>query len=249
VARQGYVNLAGAAPRTPEGDAGYSDAFAQARAEAIGRGFFDGLLEEVCRILVERFPTGQSLRLLDAGSGEGSFLDSATQLLRERGWDAPAALGVDLALPGVRKAAARFRECGWCVADLARLPVRSSGFDVVFNVLSPANYGEFSRILAPGGLLIKVVPGERHLQEIRSLFHGGGRFSNERVVEHFGASVSLVTRRAVESTILCGAEGAPRLFHMTPLSWHATDSLREAFLAAPPPALTVSFEILLGAVP
>ena len=33
------------------------------------------------------------------------------------------------------------------VADLARLPFQNRTIDVVLNILSPANYGEFYRIL------------------------------------------------------------------------------------------------------
>lgn len=53
----------------------------------------------------------------------------------------------------------------WFVADLKRLPVQNAAADVVLNVFSPADYGEFRRVLTPDGELLKVVPGPDYLLE------------------------------------------------------------------------------------
>ncbi len=245
VARQGYVNLMAGGQRAADGATSYSADFVEARRTAIERGFFSAL----AAMLAEYFEKSWEPRLLsilDAGSGEGSFLNLLARALGDRNFDAPVALGVDLAVPGVKHAASRFRDTAWCVADLAKTPCRTSSLDVVLNVLSPANYAEFARILKPDGVVIKVVPTSSHLREIRQALRSDSQFSNARVVEHFGDCLKMVDSMVVESVLPCGADVAAALFHMTPLSWHATEAQKIEFVKNPPAQLTVSFEVLVG---
>ena len=44
-------------------------------------------------------------------------------------------------------------------------------FDVILNILSPANYAEFTRLLKPDGLFVKVVPENDYLKELRNVFY------------------------------------------------------------------------------
>jgi len=39
--------------------------------------------------------------------------------------------------------------------------------DARTDVLTPANYDEFRRVLSPDGMLVKVYPGQDYLREIR----------------------------------------------------------------------------------
>ncbi|MDZ7835836.1 MAG: hypothetical protein U5K84_11455 [Alkalibacterium sp.] len=49
--------------------------------------------------------------------------------------------------------------------------------------MSPSNYEEFDRLLKPGGRVIKVIPGEDYLKELRALQPGrqAGSHSNKEV--------------------------------------------------------------------
>ncbi len=236
-------------PSVKVDDAGacYSADFVQARRAAIERGFFEALVSTIAALLKKYCGKG-SLSILDAGCGEGSFFDLLAKQLLASGFANPICLGIDLAVPGIRYAASHFRDHAWCVADLARIPCKANSLDVVLNILSPANYLEFSRILKPDGILIKVVPTTSHLCEMRHFLRGETAFSNTRVVEHFGASVKMLELLLVESCVPCGNEGAERLFHMTPLSWHATQAQYQEFVLNPPENLTVSFEILVAQI-
>ena len=57
----------------------------------------------------------------------------------------------------------------WFVGDLARLPIKDASMDILLDIFSPANYGEFQRVLSQNGILIKVIPTENHLKEIRQM--------------------------------------------------------------------------------
>src|SRR5699024_11433583 len=56
----------------------------------------------------------------------------------------------------------------WLVGDLANTPIGDGSCQVILNIFSPANYMEFKRVLAPNGLVEKVVPRANYLKELRS---------------------------------------------------------------------------------
>ena len=109
---------------------------------------------------------------MDAGCGEGSHLANLVAALRPQ---APETIGVglDIAKEGVRIAAREYPGLIWCVGDLTRSPLQSAQFAFILNVLSPANYAEFARLLHDDGILIKVFPAANYLQELRQALYQG----------------------------------------------------------------------------
>ena len=55
----------------------------------------------------------------------------------------------------------------FAVASAFSLPFSDKSVDCVLNVFAPSAYEEFSRVLKDGGLLIKAVPLEDHLWELK----------------------------------------------------------------------------------
>ena len=51
---------------------------------------------------------------------------------------------------------------------LSNLTFENGKFDIIIDILSPSNYSEFTRVLNKGGVVIKVIPDEHYLKEIRS---------------------------------------------------------------------------------
>ena len=82
-------------------------------------------------------------------------------------------VGIDLSKEGIRVAAKEHRDIIWCVADLTKLPLQNQQFDLVLNILSPANYGEFKRVLKEHGILVKLLPTADYLIELRELLFKG----------------------------------------------------------------------------
>ena len=139
----------------------YSGALFEARARVLAAGFFAPVLAAVERLLPAAPPEGH--RLLDAGCGEGWYL--ASLLARHPDW---TGAGVDLSRDAIRLASRQEAAALWCVADLKRLPFADGAFTAVLDILTPADYGAFLRVLAPEGVLVKVFPGPEHLRELRA---------------------------------------------------------------------------------
>ena len=104
---------------------------------------------------------------------------------------------------------------------LAQAPFKAETFDVIVNILSPSNYGEFERLLKPGGRLLKVVPKAGYLQELRAFFYSGSEkemYSNKETIERFQEKFRLTDRKTVQYTKTLDRESLEALTAMTPLA-------------------------------
>ena len=210
VSRQGYLNLDDRAPPRNADTA----AMVVARMAFLAGGHY----EPVAAALIAAVPT-QARTVLDAGAGTGHY---AGRLLTAR----PQTRGValDVSVAAVRRAAVAHDRLAAAVADVWRpLPVRTGVVDVVLSVFAPRNPAEFSRVLAPQGVLITVTPAPAHLAELRDVLglleHQDDKA--ERLVgslaDHFapdeqlGVEVSQLWDRATaRASVLMG----PNAFHL-----------------------------------
>src|SRR5699024_7795566 len=88
----------------------------------------------------------------------------------------------------------------------------------ILNILSPANYQEFKRILKPGGLLIKVVPGADYLKELRALGESeNNAYCNQDVVDKFAEHFPVHNQYQVASPVELAEDPVDNLLSMTPL--------------------------------
>ena len=208
ISKKGYVDFC------PGARAGaYDDALFDSRSRFIAGGFYGELIENLRKLLDKYAPDGP---ILDAGCGEGSFMKAICPDPTTR-----PCIGLDLSRPGIQRAARGGG--GWlcAVGDLSRLPLKDGSMAAILNILSPANYPEFGRVLRPGGAVLKVVPGERYLQEVRALVKDRLRsesYSNERVVRLFEERFDLSDSREICSTYRLTSEQAVDLIAMTPLT-------------------------------
>ena len=160
LARQGYLNLHVSPVKTQ-----YTKDLYLARRHLFQNGVFNPLVASLSTLLLQHRDTPSAF-LLDAGCGDGSLLAAVIQTFSEQGHTS-AGLGIDLCKDAVKIASRSHPALTWCVADLARPPIADSTQDIILNILAPANYAEFKRLLKPNGILAKVLPGPSHFQEIR----------------------------------------------------------------------------------
>lgn len=233
LSKKGYADFC------PGAKAGaYDEALFDSRSRFIGGGFYQELIDELQALLRRYAPNGP---ILDAGCGEGSFLKAVCPDPMAR-----SCVGLDLSRPGIQRAARGGGGWLWAVGDLARLPLQNGTMAAVLNILSPANYPEFSRVLKTGGVVLKVVPGERYLCEVRTLVRDRLRaetYSNERVVRLFSERFELLEQREIEKTCPLTAAQASDLIAMTPL----TQSIeKEQLSLAALTSVSIHLHILVG---
>lgn len=223
IARQGYVNLLRHRPDTLYED---KTLFAARRA-VYEAGFFD----PVARAIRAALPQGV---VLDAGCGEGSMLERITAGGR-------GGIGLDIARPAVQMAAGAYKRHAWCVGDVCALPLGDASVDGVLNMLTPANYLSFARVLRPGGLLLKVVPNPGHLLEVRKAAGKALPESEAEETDHgLTKRFAPAGRQTLRYTVACDEALAQQVFAMTPLTAHTT------LQGAPPTSVTVDVTLLIG---
>ncbi len=232
ISRKGTVNFL----TRPHPSEGYDQASFENRRLVFEAGYYDHLIEGVARFFDER---PELRRIMDVGCGEGFY---AKRLLN----GSRTLVGLDLSKEAVGIAARGGNDACWVVGDLASLPARDASFDAVLNVFTPAQYDEFARVLAPGGLLVKVVPGPNHLRELRHAFRDVIRhedYSNQRVVDHFQRHFQLIERTPLSKTTPTTPETLRAFVRMTPLLFGVDDAVAESRGVD---AITVDAELLVG---
>jgi 23S rRNA (guanine745-N1)-methyltransferase len=98
------------------------------------------------------------------------------------------AIGVDISKEGINSAAMDYPNAIWCVSDIANCPFANNQFNFILNILSPANYSEFQRMISDDGMVIKVIPESDYLKELRDILYEGTNkqdYSNDNTLDVF----------------------------------------------------------------
>ena len=81
--------------------------------------------------------------------------------------------------------------------------------DILLDIFSPANYGEFRRVLSKDGILIKVIPTKNHLKEIRQKVQDqltNKNYSNQDIKNHFQEHFTILSSQTGSLTKTITAE-------------------------------------------
>ncbi len=212
IAREGYVNLLPANRQHSKapGDDGEMTA---ARTRFLSGGWYSPLREALCA-LVERYAPERPA-LLDAGCGEGWYTAALAQVSAARGG---RTAGVDLSKPAVKKAARQCPNGEIAVASVYHLPLGDGSVDVLTDCFSPLGLEEFYRVLKPGGIFLYVVPGPRHLWELKSVLYENP-YENEEKREEYSGFRYIEVVPAETSFTLPGPQAIADLYRMTPYCW------------------------------
>jgi len=229
IAKQGYINMLthGAASK-------YSKELFESRKTVIDSGIYDEIEDKIIELIAP------AQTVLDTGCGEGSHL--ARIMAEKKG----IGVGIDIAKEGILAASRHYPEQIWCVGDLAKSPFAKSSFDAILNVLSPANYEEFKRLLTPGGCVVKVVPQSRYLHELRAQLYADSdkeSYSNDQIVARFKESFMEVSVKRITYTTPFATELIPALLEMTPMGWHKKEGAAICLNE-----ITIDVDILVGRV-
>lgn len=238
LAKQGYVNLAPRAHATK-----YDKELFTARSHVMASGFFDPVVDFIAQAIQERLRDKRKLTILDAGCGEGTHLANVLGALGGQ----RIGVGIDLAKEGIVAAAKAYPGTIWTVADLANCPFHDARFDVILNILSPANYAEFTRLLCSGGWVVKVVPEKRYLQELREIFYAGKENKEETdPVGRFSEQLSDVHVEHITYPFEPDLELLASLIRMTPLTWGADEEKVAEALQSGLSSVTIDYKVLIG---
>ena len=238
LAKFGYVNLA---PQIKQ-SANYDKENFQNRQQILEAGFYQAILETISDLLATNL---SAKTVLDIGCGEGFY----SRKLQESHSD-KTFYAFDISKDSVQIAAKSEPNwaVNWFVGDLARLPIKDASMDILLDIFSPANYGEFRRVLSKDGILIKVIPTENHLKEIRQKVQDQltkKDYSNQDIKNHFQEHFTILSSQTASLTKAIIAEQLQTLLSMTPLLFHIDQSKIDWSQLT---EITIEAEILVGKV-
>lgn len=236
LAKFGYVNLA---PQIKQ-SANYDKENFQNRQQILEAGFYQAILDAVSDLLASSKTT---TTILDIGCGEGFYSRKLQESHSEKTF-----YTFDISKDSVQIAAKSEPNwaVNWFVGDLARLPIKDASMDILLDIFSPANYGEFRRVLSKDGILIKVIPTENHLKEIRQRVQDqltNKEYSNQDIKEHFQEHFTILSSQTASLTKTITAEQLQALLSMTPLLFHVDQSKIDWSQLT---EITIEAEILVG---
>lgn len=236
LAKFGYVNLA---PQIKQ-SANYDKENFQNRQQILEAGFYQTILETISDLLA-RLETAKTI--LDIGCGEGFY----SRKLQESHPD-KTFYAFDISKDSVQIAAKSEPNwaVNWFVGDLARLPIKDASMDILLDIFSPANYGEFRRVLSKYGILIKVIPTENHLKEIRQMVQDHltkKDYSNQDIKEHFQEHFTIQSSQIASLTKPITPEQRQALLSMTPLLFNIDQTTIDWSKLT---EITIEAEILVG---
>ena len=231
-AREGYVDLLPVG-HGRSGITGDTREMARARARFLGAGHYDRLVERLVARVAGHVQGRESPVVAEAGCGVGHYIGAIARSL-------PGArcYGLDISREALRVAARAHPGVTFAINDVRhRLTLADASCDVLLDVFAPRNAAEFRRVLRSDGLLVVVIPGDRHLAGIRDM---PGLLDIEpekrqRTLDGLAPAFHLAWEEELEWTTTLAGPSVADLLAMTPGAFHldagipATDAARVTF--------------------
>ncbi|QBL09827.1 23S rRNA (guanine(745)-N(1))-methyltransferase [Rheinheimera sp. D18] len=231
IAKEGYVNLLPVQQKNSK-DPGDNKDMMQARRTFLQAGWYEPLAKAVADILAGINPR----LLLDLGCGEGYYTGQIETALTKS-----QVYGVDISKTAVKWAAKAYPNINFSVASAYQLPFAEQSFDAVVRIYAPSKAEELARVIKPEGHLLTVVPGPRHLIEMKQAVYANVQLHSDAIAPITGFT-HLKRERLQFQLQFKHADDVLALIQMVPLAWKFTAEQKQQF-ADTVPLISVDFLI------
>ncbi len=184
----------------------------RARRDFLSENYYGFLRDSLCEICGKYFEN--SSFILDAGCGECWYSSGILEYLMSRNINANI-IGIDISKDALEFASKRKSGIKTAVASLFAIPLADESCNGILNIFSPEAFSEFSRVLKKGGILIRVIPLENHLLNLKAAIYDKP-YLNEIPNSHIDGFELIEERELRETITLKSHEDLMSLFMMTP---------------------------------
>ena len=231
IARQGYVHLLPVQAKRSK-NPGDSKEMIVARTDFLNSGVYQPIANRLTELVVEHYEADSDFCLLDAGCGEGYYLDYVyNRLNTSDNSRAYSFIGLDISKPAIVASAKRNKAIDWLVGTTRQPPIELNSVDIILCMFGFGSLEGFHKLLKPGGILILVEAGENHLNELKEIIYEEARKSkskNEDADETHGFSKPVTESLQFKSGALDNVQ-INNLLLMTP---HLFRASKEGKIAA-----------------
>ncbi len=226
MAKEGYVNLLTGKHKSGSLIGDNKD-MAKSRRSFLEKGYYDFLAVRIAELLNGRE------NALDICCGEGYYTNLISKI------SGTNVTGFDISKEMIKLASKKYRDNFFFVANIARIPIADESTDAAFQICAPCNEKEFARILGNEGIFISVVPGKRHLWELKELIYDTPYENNDDFSVY--NKLKLISNETIsEKALLSSKEDIMNLFTMTPYYYRTSEKDIEKLRSAS--SLEINFE-------
>lgn len=206
LSKDGYVNLLMSQQSSLKRH-GDDKLMVKARREFLEKGFYGELREKLCKTLTATL--SENATIVDVGCGEGYY---TSEVVKANSFEV---FGIDISKDALKYAAKSVKRSSFAVASAFSLPFADESVDCVLSVFAPSAYEEFYRVLKSDGKLIKAIPLEEHLWELKcALYKEPYKNKPEKRNDEL---FKLVSQKEIKYKIkLTEKDDIENLFKMTP---------------------------------
>jgi 23S rRNA (guanine745-N1)-methyltransferase len=247
MAREGYCNFLVVQHKASR-DPGDSKHMVAARRRFLDAGHFEPIADLVfdavrnCAKSVE----GVAFNIIDAGCGEGYYLDHLGRLAAASPQTGTLGLaGIDVSKWAVKAAARRKVSATWLVANNRIPPFLDGSVDLVLCLFGFPIWEGFRKIQKPGGHMLLVDPAADHLLELREIIYPTVERSKPPPLTHAEAA-GYAQKHEQElrlSVTLSETEAIQDLLAMTPHAHRVPQARRQALAELSTLSVTVHVAI------
>lgn len=174
VAREGYCNLLLVQEKATL-QPGDNKEMVSSRGRFLDSGHFAPIADklfEMVQHLAALSNSDRPLRIVDAGCGEGYYLNELLKRASASKAAGELALaGFDISKWAVKAAAKRTNRISWAVAGNRRVPFAKESVDIILSMFGFADWKSFKSALRKEGHVLTVDPGHEHLIELRKIIY------------------------------------------------------------------------------
>lgn len=237
---QGYWVFTQPQRQKPTGD---SRQQVRAKRFLLESGIFSPLIDRMAMMILSL--QKEELSLLDYECAEGFYLRALSSKLAE------LANGVNVHYSGVADAenaifaAAKVQTPGiLCLSTSKVLPFADNSIDLVTVIDKPLKGKESVRVLKEQGVMLLVLPGPRHLWQLKEYIYPD--LTEKSVQINLPSGLSIKETQTLSFNLTVSGEQALTLLNMTPYAWRATDKMKHDIQAKHFESLEVDFVLVLA---
>lgn len=205
IAKEGYLNLL----RKNSSNHGDNKDMVLARRHFLEQDYYAPLCNKLIELLQETQPTS----LLDLGCGEGYYTHRIATALPQT-----QVYGNDVSKEAIRLAAKQDKSIQYFIASSSDLPLADASIEKATCLFSFYDLEELSRILKKQGQLYVVVPGPKHLYELKEAVYDTP-YLNEVKPMSEGILTPLQEVQVTYTFTIDNNEAILELFGMTPYAF------------------------------
>ena len=240
-ARSGYVNFL-LSEQMNSKLPGDNKLMVNARKSFLSKGYYGKLMETFCEAVKKYAP--ENAVILDAGCGEGYYTVNMAKAVPDS-----FIMGTDISKTAVDSAAKRAKAENasnllFSVSSVFHLPVETCSCHMLTTLFAPFCADEFLRVLVPEGIMIMVIPSERHLIQLKEAVYDEPYLNEVKDFELEGfvlkEHINTADRIRLDST-----EDILNLFSMTPYYYKTGEDGHKKLSALSELETEIGFEILI----